>query len=57
MARNFLRVECDECGNEQVVFSRASTRVECLVCSEELGTPTGGKVELAGQVVEEFEVE
>ena len=57
MARNFYRVECEECGNEQVIFSRASTPVECLVCSEELGTPTGGKVELGGEVVEVFEVE
>jgi small subunit ribosomal protein S27e len=57
MARDFYRVECEECGNEQVIFSRASTKVECLVCSEELGTPTGGKAELGGQVVEVFEVE
>lgn len=57
MAREFYRVKCDECGNEQKIFSHASTSVECLVCSEELAAPTGGKVEVNGEVVEELAVE
>lgn len=57
MAREFIRVKCDECGNEQVTFSRASTVVECLVCGEELVRPTGGNVEVSGEVVEEYAIE
>lgn len=57
MARNFVRVKCDECGNEQITFSRASTEVNCLVCSEVLARPTGGKAEFPGKIVQELEVE
>jgi small subunit ribosomal protein S27e len=57
MSQDFYRVRCDECGNEQRVFSHASTTVECLVCTEELATPTGGKAEVNGEIVEELVVE
>jgi len=32
MARQFLKIRCSECGNEQKIFSHASTEVDCLVC-------------------------
>jgi len=57
MARNFIRAECDECGNQQVIFSRPSEEVQCLVCSSVLATPTGGEAEFNAQIVEELEVE
>lgn len=57
MARNFLRVKCGECGNEQITFSRASNEVECLVCGAAVAKPTGGKVEVQGEVIAELEVE
>ncbi|MFB6204237.1 MAG: 30S ribosomal protein S27e [Candidatus Nanohaloarchaea archaeon] len=57
MAREFYRVQCDECGNEQVTFSRASTEVECLVCGEKLAEPTGGVADFSAEIVEAFEVE
>lgn len=57
MARNFLKVQCAECGNEQKIFSHSSTEIDCLVCSEVIARPTGGKAELNGEVVEELEVE
>jgi small subunit ribosomal protein S27e len=57
MARNFIRAECDECGNQQVIFSRPAHQVECLVCSNVLAAPTGGKADLRTEVVEELEVE
>lgn len=57
MAREFYKVRCEECGNEQTIFSHASTTVECLVCSEDLAIPTGGKAEVNGEVVEELVVE
>lgn len=57
MAREFYRVTCGECGNEQKIFSHASTKVECLVCSEVLAEPTGGKVKVNGEIAEELAVE
>jgi small subunit ribosomal protein S27e len=57
MAQEFLRVECGECGNRQVVFSRAASEIDCKVCGEPVALPTGGKPELHGDIVEELEVE
>lgn len=56
MARSFYKIECDECGNRQTIFSRTSTEVECLVCSETLAKPTGGKPELNAEILEELSV-
>lgn len=57
MTRNFIRAECDECGNQQVIFSRPAQEVDCLVCSSTLAKPTGGAAELNAEIVEELEVE
>ncbi|MFB6182886.1 MAG: 30S ribosomal protein S27e [Candidatus Nanohaloarchaea archaeon] len=57
MARNFIRVRCDECGNEQITFSHAASNVECLVCGENLVQPTGGHAEVQGEIVEQHTVE
>ena len=55
MAGAFYRVACDECGNEQVVYGKAASPVECNGCGETLATPTGGKAAFAGEVVETVE--
>jgi small subunit ribosomal protein S27e len=47
----FLVVKCTECGNEQLVFSHASTVVKCQVCSETLSVPRGGKAEVRATVL------
>ena len=47
----FLTVKCNDCGNKQTVFSKASTIVNCLVCGTTLASPTGGKVDIKGEVV------
>ncbi len=39
----FFKVICPKCKNEQIIFSKPSTVVKCLVCGEILATPTGGK--------------
>ncbi len=51
MASGFLKVRC-ECKNEQVIFSKASTPIVCLVCGAKLATSTGGKALVTAQVVE-----
>jgi small subunit ribosomal protein S27e len=51
MAGSFTRVECPDCGNEQTLFSKASTTVSCAVCGSTLARPTGGLAEIEGEVV------
>ncbi|WP_054842480.1 30S ribosomal protein S27e [Vulcanisaeta distributa] len=47
----FLRVRCNNCGNEQVVFDRPAMVVRCLVCGNVLIEPTGGKGRIVGATV------
>lgn len=51
-ASKFLRVKCNDCENEQVVFDHASTRVKCNVCGSTLVEPRGGKAEIKGETIE-----
>lgn len=57
MAQNFYRVSCDECGNEQTVFSHSATPVDCMICSTTIAKPTGGKAELSAEIIKELKVE
>ncbi len=47
----FLRVRCPTCGNEQIVFDRATFPTRCLVCGTILAEPRGGKAKIMGQIV------
>lgn len=47
----FVRVECDDCGNEQVIFNKPSTEVRCLVCGSALARPKGGEGGIEAEVV------
>ncbi|HID27985.1 MAG: 30S ribosomal protein S27e [Methanosarcinales archaeon] len=51
----FLRVKCNDCGNEQVIFGSASTIVTCLVCGRVLAEPTGGKSTIKTHIIEVVE--
>lgn len=42
----FLKVQCPDCGAENIVFDRASTVVKCYVCGRVLAEPRGGKARL-----------
>jgi len=48
----FVKVRCAKCKNEQIIFNKASKKVNCLVCSENLATPGGGKAKIKAQVLE-----
>jgi len=54
----FLTVKCKDCGNQQMLFERASTTVNCQVCGATIARPTGGKAlltegsEIVGEVHE-----
>jgi small subunit ribosomal protein S27e len=47
---SFYRIKCPDCGNEQFVFSHATTFVYCNVCSAILAEPSGGKAKLKGEI-------
>jgi small subunit ribosomal protein S27e len=55
MAGSYYKVACPDCGNEQIVFGKAASVVNCAVCGSTLATPTGGKAQFAGEVVETVE--
>ena len=46
----FLRVRCQKCGNEQLVFSNAVNKITCNVCGELLAEPSGGRAKINGDV-------
>ncbi len=47
----FVKVKCTDCSNEQVLFWRTNTVVNCQVCGGTLAEPTGGKADLKGEMV------
>ena len=48
----FVKVMCPKCKNEQIIFGKISTTVECLVCSKTLAEPTGGKSKIKSKILE-----
>ena len=48
----FLRVKCNDCGNEQAIFDCSASSVRCLVCNKVLAEPSGGKVSVKGEVLD-----
>ena len=51
----FIKVRCEKCKNEQTIFEKASTKINCLVCNEILAEPTGGKINVHARVLEILE--
>ena len=49
----FVRVSCRDCGNEQVIFERACTKISCNICGATLTQPAGGKAKLVSAAVVE----
>lgn len=47
----FLRIKCPDCGNEQMVFSHATSTIHCNICGATLAEPSGGKAIIKGEVV------
>lgn len=47
----FYRIKCPECGNEQIIFSHATTVVRCFVCRAILAKPTGGKAKIDEKII------
>ena len=47
----FFRLKCPGCGNEQNVFSAASTKVKCLVCNTPLAGTGASAIRLKTKVL------
>jgi small subunit ribosomal protein S27e len=48
----FIKVKCNDCQNEQIIFSNATTRVDCTVCGRTIAEPRGGKAVIKTEIVE-----
>lgn len=51
----FIKIRCPKCKNEQIMFGKASTTINCLVCSKVLADPVGGKSRVKARVLEVLE--
>jgi small subunit ribosomal protein S27e len=51
----FFVVKCPDCSSEQVVFSRPSTQVVCVICDSQLASPTGGLGKFRGEILRQAE--
>lgn len=54
-ASKFIKTRCPSCKNEQIIFGKTSTEVNCLVCGKSLATPTGGKSRVKSRILEVLE--
>jgi len=48
----YIKIRCPKCKNEQIVFGKTSTKVQCLICQKTLAEPTGGKCRIRARVLE-----
>lgn len=48
----FIKVKCTKCKNEQIIFSKPSNTVNCLVCGDLIAEPTGGKGNIKAKILE-----
>jgi small subunit ribosomal protein S27e len=51
----FVRVKCPDCENEQIIFEKASTTVDCAVCGHVLAEPRGGKADIKAEILAPLE--
>ena len=47
----FIKVKCGKCGNEQVIFSAPSMKVNCAACESLLAEPGASKAVLHAKTV------
>lgn len=51
----FVKTRCPKCKNEQIIFGKTATIVNCLVCGKTLASPTGGKTRIRSRILEVLE--
>ena len=50
----FYRLKCPACGNEQNVFSAATTKPKCLACNAVLAKTSASKIKSKTKIVKEL---
>ncbi len=48
----FIKVRCSKCKNEQIIFGKPSTKINCLVCDKSIADPSGGKGKIKARILE-----
>jgi small subunit ribosomal protein S27e len=48
---NFLSVQCKSCQEKQVIFSHATSDVNCKSCGNPIAKKTGGRVAILGEII------
>ena len=51
----FIKVRCNDCENEQILFDKATIPVSCHICGSKLAIPAGGKAKIKGKILEIIE--
>lgn len=51
----FIKVRCPKCKNEQIIFGKSATAVNCLVCGKVLAESSGGKSRVKARILEVLE--
>ena len=52
MKSRFVKVRCQKCKNEQIIFGKASSQIKCLICGTVIAEPAGGKAKIKARIVE-----
>ncbi|MEK6839384.1 MAG: 30S ribosomal protein S27e [Nanoarchaeota archaeon] len=52
LSSKFIKVRCSKCKNEQVIFGKPATVINCLVCSKVIAEPAGGKGKVKARILE-----
>ncbi len=47
----FINVKCPDCEHEQLIFDKASSVVDCIICGRVLARPSGGKARIEAEVL------
>ena len=47
----FVRVKCNDCENEQTLFTKVAMEVKCNICGATLATPSGGIADIKADIV------
>jgi len=50
----FIKVKCNNCGAERIIFDHTTTLITCRICKEVLAEPTGGKAIIKAKVVAKY---
>ncbi len=48
----FIKVSCSKCKNNQIIFGKPSSVVNCTVCGKTLAEPNGGKGTIKARILE-----